>query len=39
MARFDFKEKDMLSSIIDVSGDLISYVVMIVNQIGKLLGL
>ncbi len=29
----------MLSSIIDVSGDLISYVVMIVNQIGKLLGL
>ncbi len=28
----------MLSSIIDVSGDLISYVVMIVNQIGKLLG-
>lgn len=29
----------MLSSVIDVSGDLISYVVMIVNQIGKLLGL
>ncbi|GEM_PF-3059207 len=29
----------MLSSIIDVSGDLISYVVMIVNQIGKLLGM
>lgn len=29
----------MLSSVIDVSGDLISYVVMIVNQIGKLLGM
>lgn len=29
----------MLSSVIDVSADLISYVIMIVNQIGKLLGL
>ena len=29
----------MLSSIIDISGDLISYVVMIANEIARLLGL
>lgn len=39
MARCNLREKNMLSSIIDISGDLISYVVMIANEIARLLGL